>query len=143
MVGMGDRSVPGQPFMLHQDWAKEAAISFPLPSLAYCAESVASGQSNHDVDDDSPAALVIQSGISSCVSVVKPALRGLPLVDKFLNYKKIGHMKSPTLIIHGSADNVVEFGHAIVLAENAYNLFALEEIKGAGIMTSFMFSNRT
>jgi fermentation-respiration switch protein FrsA (DUF1100 family) len=58
--------------------------------------------------------VVLQSGFTSCVSVVQERGHINSLVDAFVNIKKIGKIAAPVLFIHGTQDSVVPFAHSKV-----------------------------
>ncbi|ELR13238.1 alpha/beta hydrolase, putative [Acanthamoeba castellanii str. Neff] len=84
-------------------------------------------------DDDSdpmsamlPAGFVLQSPIASAIRVVSTTLAMLP-VDIFVNVNRIGKIEIPTMIIHGTDDEVVPYWHGTELYAKAGNPY-----KGAG-----------
>lgn len=77
--------------------------------------SVGSGPAVHLAARKPAAALILQSPFLSAFRV----LTRVPLLpwDKFPNYKRIGHVRCPVLIIHGTADEVIPFWHGQKLLE--------------------------
>ena len=61
--------------------------------------------------------VVLQSPISSAVAVVSNILCYLPLTNIFVNSSKIGKVKSPIFILHGTLDNVVPYDHGTLLRD--------------------------
>src|SRR5215471_1461354 len=71
--------------------------------------SVGSGPAVHLAARQPAAALILQSPFVSAFRVVTR----VPLLpfDKFPNYKEIGHVRCPVLIIHGAHDSVIPLWH--------------------------------
>jgi pimeloyl-ACP methyl ester carboxylesterase len=67
--------------------------------------------------------LIVQSGISSAVSVVsKRTARMLPFADMFQNYKKLPSIQAKTLVVHGDMDEVVPYENGVTNANACKNL---------------------
>ena len=79
--------------------------------------SVGSGPAVYLASRKPAAALILQSPFLSAFRV----LTRVPLLpfDRFPNYKRIGHVRCPVLVIHGPNDNVIPFWHGEKLYELA------------------------
>jgi fermentation-respiration switch protein FrsA (DUF1100 family) len=76
------------------------------------------------------AALVLQSPFLSAFRV----LTRIPLLpfDRFPNYKRIAHVHSPVLIMHGTRDRVIGFWHGEKLFQLAREPKQFVAVQGAG-----------
>ncbi len=79
--------------------------------------SVGSGPAVHVAARRPAAGLILQSPMVSAFLV----LTRIPLLpyDKFPNYKEIGHVHCPVLIIHGANDSVIPLWHGQKLFDSA------------------------
>jgi abhydrolase domain-containing protein 17 len=75
------------------------------------------------------AALVLQSPFLSAFRV----LTRMPLLpfDRFPNYRRIGHVHCPVLIMHGTADSVIAFSHGEKLFKLANEPKQFVAVEGA------------
>lgn len=79
-------------------------------------------------------AILLQAPFTSIIAVAFPRLAnatsymGFLNPDTFMNYKKIGYIKSPITILHGKKDSLVTHDHAVKLCEinNKINLISFE-----------------
>eukprot|EP00164_Ancoracysta_twista_P004140 GFYU01005566.1.p1 GENE.GFYU01005566.1~~GFYU01005566.1.p1 ORF type:complete len:300 (-),score=56.06 GFYU01005566.1:190-1089(-) len=78
-----------------------------------------------------PAAVLLISPITSAIRVVSDTLSYLPL-DIFENLKKFDKVTAPTLIFHGTEDEVVPYEHGVRLSKAAPNLYKFVPLDGAG-----------
>jgi len=113
------------------------SLKISSDQVILCGRSLGSGSVTHLAEQLSHegkpvAGLVLLSGISSCVKVVSKSLSYVPGIDMFCNYKKIGNVLSPSLIIHGDADEVVPYDHGRSNAELAKNLYEFLPLNGIG-----------
>jgi abhydrolase domain-containing protein 17 len=77
------------------------------------------------------AGVVLQSPIASCIRVISVAASYLA-VDMFKNFRKIGNVDRPLLIVHGVDDLVVPFANGDALRQRATNLWRFVPIENAG-----------
>jgi len=77
------------------------------------------------------AGVVVHSGFTSCMRIVQPSLKSTPKYDIFANIDKIGHVRCPSLFIHGVADDEVPIEHAIALNRAAVDAFPPLWLDGA------------
>jgi fermentation-respiration switch protein FrsA (DUF1100 family) len=91
--------------------------------------SVGSGAAVHLAARRPAAALVLQSPFISAFRV----LTRVPLLpfDKFPNYKEIGRVRCPVLIVHGAKDSVIPLWHGQKLFEAANQPKQLMVVPGA------------
>jgi fermentation-respiration switch protein FrsA (DUF1100 family) len=84
-------------------------LGFRPDRIIIFGRSVGSGPAVYLASRKPAAALILQSPFVSAFRVVTH----IPLLpfDRFPNYKRIGHVRCPVLVIHGSADNVIPFWH--------------------------------
>lgn len=103
---------------------EEAAYSYLTTTLKIAPQhiiifgrSVGSGPAVHLAARRPAAALILQSPFLSAFRV----LTRVPLLpfDRFPNYKEIGHVRCPVLIIHGTNDRVIGAWHGQRLFELA------------------------
>jgi abhydrolase domain-containing protein 17 len=82
--------------------------------LVCWGRSLGSGPTCHLVSRHPAAALILQSPLQSALRVVfRPQARyTLPLVDMFANIDRAPHITQPTLIMHGTADRVIDVDHS-------------------------------
>ena len=99
-----------------------------------------------DTDSNLPGGMLIISGFISVTSVVSPALASSsPAGDIFRNSEAIASVKIPTIIAHGSRDELVNVSHAHKLYENAklakrLSLLIIEGCGHNGLETSLFGS---
>jgi len=76
------------------------------------------------------AAAILQGAFITAFRV----LTRVPLLpfDKFDNLKKIGLLKSPLLMIHGTADNIIPYWHGQKLYDEAKVSKQFYSVKNAG-----------
>ncbi|MBZ5522660.1 MAG: alpha/beta hydrolase [Acidobacteriia bacterium] len=77
--------------------------------LVIFGRSIGSGPAVYLASRKPAAALILQSPFVSAFRV----LTHVPLLpfDRFPNYKRIGHVRCPLLVIHGTADSVIPIWH--------------------------------
>ncbi|HEV3039053.1 MAG TPA: alpha/beta hydrolase [Candidatus Angelobacter sp.] len=106
----------GTPSEKHLYENEEAAYEYLVGTLGVLPEhiiifgkSVGSGPAVHIATVRPAAALILQSPFVSAFRV----LTKVPLLpfDKFPNYRKIAHVHSPVLIIHGTVDGIIGVWH--------------------------------
>lgn len=82
--------------------------------------SIGSGVATQLASESSPAALVLISPFSSLPDVAAEKFRWLPVRwlvrDRFDNAAKLGTVKAPVLVLHGTADTMIPPEHAQRLA---------------------------
>jgi fermentation-respiration switch protein FrsA (DUF1100 family) len=82
------------------------------------------------------AGLVLISGYTSLPDVGASVYPFIPvrllMRDRFDNIGKIGHVAAPVLILHGTADGTIPYGHATALAAAAGNRAQLVPFEGVG-----------
>ncbi len=102
--------------------------------------SIGSGTATQMAQEFAPGALILVSPFTSLTEVASNALPIFPvrllLRDKFENVDKVGDMKTPVLIQHGTDDNVVPFALGRALSEAAQNS-TFQPFEGAGHDLSF------
>jgi fermentation-respiration switch protein FrsA (DUF1100 family) len=72
--------------------------------------SLGSGSATDLAFKNEVGGLILQSPLCSAIRVVKNTGITLPL-DIFPNIDKVGKIKCPTLVIHGTSDNVIDVSH--------------------------------
>jgi abhydrolase domain-containing protein 17 len=84
-------------------------LRIPPDHLVVLGRSVGSGPAVRLAAQRPVAALILQSPFLSAFRV----LTRVPILpfDKFSNYKEIGRVRSPVLIIHGTGDSVIPIWH--------------------------------
>jgi fermentation-respiration switch protein FrsA (DUF1100 family) len=105
-------------------------LKTPPDRIIIFGRSLGSGPAVHLTARRSAAALVLQSSFLSAFRIVT-RLPILPF-DKFPNYKEIGRVRCPVLIIHGTQDGLINISHGeelFALAHEPKQFFAVE---GAG-----------
>jgi fermentation-respiration switch protein FrsA (DUF1100 family) len=82
------------------------------------------------------AGLVLISGYTSLPDVGAAVYPFIPvrllMRDRFDNIGKIGRVTAPILILHGTADGIIPYGHATALAAAAGNRARLVPFEGVG-----------
>ncbi|MEH2208444.1 MAG: alpha/beta hydrolase [Nostoc sp.] len=84
-------------------------LKIPPEKIIVLGRSVGGGSAVNLAMQKPVAGLIIESSFISAFQVIVP-FRILPF-DKFPNLDKIKKVKSPILVIHGKADNIVPFAH--------------------------------
>src|SRR5215469_135275 len=84
-------------------------LKAPPDRIIIFGRSVGSGPAVHLAARRPAAALILQSAFLSAFRVVT-RVPILPF-DKFPNYKEMGRVRCPVLIIHGTQDSVINFSH--------------------------------
>jgi len=91
--------------------------------LVIIGNSVGSGVAVQMAAETPPAALILISPFESLAAVAGEQFRWFParwlVRDRFDNAGKIGRVRSPILILHGSSDTLIPASHARRLAEAA------------------------
>ena len=76
-------------------------------------ESLGTGIATHLAQNKNFAGVILETPFTSMVDAAKTFYPYIPvnllLKDKFENYKKVGNIKSPILVMHGEADQIVPF----------------------------------
>jgi len=85
------------------------SLKTPANNVIIFGRSVGSGPAVHIAVRRPAAALILQSPFLSAFRVVTK----IPILpfDKFPNYKEIGRVRCPLLIIHGSQDSIINIQH--------------------------------
>ena len=78
-----------------------------------------------------PAGIVLHSPLMSGIRLLFPVKRTW-ICDAFPIIDKIGKMKSPTLVIHGTHDEIISFSHGLQIYDNCANAVEPLWVKGAG-----------
>jgi len=102
-------------------------LKAPPDRIIIFGRSVGSGPAVHLAVRRPAAGLILQSAFLSAFRVVT-RVPILPF-DKFPNYKEIGRVRCPVLIIHGTEDSVINFSHGqklFALAQAPKQFFAVE-----------------
>jgi len=104
-----------------------------MPSF-FCSTGTLTRDDNEHLaaSDMLPSGFILQSPIASCIRVVSNTLAMLPAVDIFVNVSRIGKIDIPTLIVHGSHDEVVPYAHGAELFAKAATPYKLVTLEGAG-----------
>jgi abhydrolase domain-containing protein 17 len=104
-------------------------LRIPPDHLVVLGRSVGSGPAVRLAARRPVAALILQSPFLSAFRV----LTQVPILpfDKFSNYKEIGRVQSPLLIIHGTEDSVIPIWHGRKLFELANQPKQFLAIQGA------------
>ena len=77
------------------------------------------------------AGFILQSPIESVIRVISKSVSYMA-VDMFQNFKKVPYITAPTLIVHGTHDEVVPFTNGQTLAESSPNLLRFCSVSNAG-----------
>jgi len=101
-------------------------LNTPANSVIIFGRSVGSGPAVHLAARRPAAALILQSPFLSAFRVVTY----IPIFpfDKFPNYKEIGRVRCPLLIIHGAQDSIINIRHGqklFALANDPKQFFAV------------------
>jgi fermentation-respiration switch protein FrsA (DUF1100 family) len=93
---------------------------FAPDRVVVVGNSMGSGPATQLALESTPAALVLISGYVSLPAVVAEKLPWLPadrlVKDRFDNLIKLGRIKSPVLLLHGTADTMISAAHSGRLA---------------------------
>ena len=93
------------------DWLKNKGIS--LENIIIYGESLGTGIATEIAQNNNFAGVILESPFTSMVAAGKSKYPIFPikllLKDKYESDKKIKNIKSPVLIMHGEADNIVPF----------------------------------
>lgn len=92
-------------------------IGIPWTEVVLYGRSIGSGPSIHLATRTAVRAMVLQSPLLSIYRVAMNSRFTLP-GDMFSNVDKIGQVKCPTYIIHGTKDDIIPFWHAEDLVAN-------------------------
>lgn len=116
------------------DWLTRRGVP---PSAAVAAgNSLGSGPATEVAAALPLAGLVLISGYTSLPDVAAGAYPFVPvrllMRDRFDNLGKIGRVTAPVLVLHGTADGVIPFGHAAALAAAAGERARLVPFAGRG-----------
>ena len=103
---------------------------FALENIIVMGRSIGGGPSCYLAKKYPVGGLILESTFTSAVRVVTGA-RVLPF-DPFSNVSRIGRIKCPKLIIHGTEDEVIPFSHGKKLAAVAAQPCRFVEVEGAG-----------
>lgn len=95
------------------DWAR---LQYPEHTVVVWGQSLGSGAACELAVSRDPDALVLQSPLLSCVRVAFPWFPTLPLTDIMVNIAKAPHFRAPTLVLHGTHDEVIPVSHGTRLA---------------------------
>jgi fermentation-respiration switch protein FrsA (DUF1100 family) len=102
-------------------------LKTPPNRIIIFGRSVGSGPAVHLAARRPAAALILQSPFLSAFRVVT-RVSILPF-DKFPNYKEIGRVRCPVLIVHGTEDSVINISHGqrlFALAHAPKQFFAVQ-----------------
>jgi uncharacterized protein len=104
-------------------WLSERGV--PSSSTVLIGNSLGSGPATEMAATHPVAGLVLISGYTSLPDVGAAVYRFIPvrllMRDRFDNIAKIGRVAAPILILHGTADRIIPYGHATALAAAAGN----------------------
>ena len=105
-------------------------LKIPANRIIIFGRSVGTGPAVHLAARRPAAGLILQSPFLSAFRV----LTRVPILpfDKFPNYKEIGQVRCPLLIIHGTSDEVVSFWHGQKLFALANQPKQFFPVSGAG-----------
>uniref|UniRef100_A0AC35U050 Hydrolase_4 domain-containing protein n=1 Tax=Rhabditophanes sp. KR3021 TaxID=114890 RepID=A0AC35U050_9BILA len=78
------------------------------------------------------AALILHSPLMSGLRVAFPGTQRSWMCDAFTSIDKIQNVQAPTLIIHGTEDEVIDFSHGLTLHERCPNAVDPLWVNGAG-----------
>mmetsp|Transcript_95652 Transcript_95652/g.270706 ORF Transcript_95652/g.270706 Transcript_95652/m.270706 type:complete len:259 (-) Transcript_95652:174-950(-) len=92
-------------------------IGIPWTEVVLYGRSIGSGPSIHLATKVAVRALVLQSPLMSIYRVAIHSRYTLP-GDMFPNVDKIGKVRCPTYVVHGTKDEIVPFWHAEGLVQN-------------------------
>uniref|UniRef100_A0A158R4R7 palmitoyl-protein hydrolase n=1 Tax=Syphacia muris TaxID=451379 RepID=A0A158R4R7_9BILA len=82
--------------------------------------------------EDSIAALVLHSPLMSGMRVACPGTQRTWCCDAFPSIEKIPRVKCPTLVIHGTDDEVIDFSHGLTIYERCPSSVEPLWVNGAG-----------
>ncbi len=109
--------------------------------LVYFGESLGSGVAVQLAIEEPPAAIILEAPFTSAAEVGARAYWWVPvrtlLKDKYDSLSRIGALKAPLLVIHGTADNVVPFELGRALFNAAPQPKQMIEIEGGAHSVEF------
>jgi fermentation-respiration switch protein FrsA (DUF1100 family) len=116
-------------------------LKTPANNVIIFGRSVGSGPAVYLAARRPAAALILQSPFLSAFRVVTD----VPIFpfDKFPNYKEIGRVRCPLLIIHGTQDSVINIRHGRKLFDLANEPKQFFAVSGADHNDSAMFAGQT
>lgn len=127
----------GRPTERNAYVAVEAAYAYLLGELGVepnavivLGRSIGSGPAVHLATREPVAGLVLESAVTSAFRVI--TRRGILPFDKFVNIEKIGDVRCPVLVIHGSEDEIVAPWHGEAMYEAANEPKQFWRVEGAG-----------
>ena len=113
-----------------------AARGVPSTDTILVGNSLGSGPATEMAATLPVAGLVLISGYTSLPDIAAAAYPYIPvralMRDRFDNIAKIGRVAAPILILHGTADWTVPYGHAMALATAASDRAKLVPFDGIG-----------
>jgi abhydrolase domain-containing protein 17 len=117
-----------------------ANLKVPPEHIIVLGRSVGSGPAVHLAARRPVAGLVLESPFLSAFRVITRVPVGF---DKFPNYKEIGRVRCPVLIMHGTRDEVIPIWHGRKLHELANEPRRFVAIEGAGHNDLEMVAGKT
>lgn len=102
-------------------WLADRGV--PAQRTVLVGNSIGGGTATQLATETRPAALILVSAFSSLPDVVAERFVWLPgrwlVKDQFDNAAKLGRVKAPVLILHGTADDQIPHAHSLRLAKAA------------------------
>ena len=93
------------------NWITEKQVD--EKNIILYGESLGTGVATHLAQNKSYAGIILETPFTSMIDAAKTFYPYIPvnllLKDKFENYKKVKNINSPTLVMHGEADQIVPF----------------------------------
>ncbi len=105
-------------------------LKIPKNRIILFGRSLGSGPAVDLASREAVAGLILESPFTSTVRVATK-IKILPF-DRFDNIAKIGQVKCPILIFHGTKDAIIPFSHGKQLYAEANNPKIFSPVKGAG-----------
>jgi fermentation-respiration switch protein FrsA (DUF1100 family) len=113
-----------------------SAQGVPASDTILVGNSLGSGPATEMAATFPVAGLVLISGYTSLPDVGAAVYPFIPvrllMRDRFDNIGKIARVAAPILILHGTADRIIPYGHATVLAAAAGNRAQVVPFEGSG-----------
>lgn len=77
--------------------------------------------------------VILRSPITSAMRLIFPETKRTWFFDAFASIDKIGRVKAPVLVIHGTLNDVIDFSHGLAIHQKCPNALEPLWVEGAGI----------